>query len=208
MARFAKGFLANIAVLVGIVVGGVIAAALGMMHFDKVAEAAWFAPILPFHFGTPIFEPVLIVTMTLVMIVVDDRIRPACSSRSATSPTSKIDRRALSAGLRMDGLGTVIGGIFNTFPYTSFSQNVGLVGVTGIRSRYVCVAGGAIMIVLGLDPQDGRAGRGPADRGARRRGPGDVRHGRGDRRPHPRRRSTSPATATTSSSSRSRSASG
>ena len=69
IARFAKGFLSNIAVLLGIITGGVIAAALGMMHFDKIAEAAWFAPITPFHFGTPIFEPVLIVTMTLVMIV-------------------------------------------------------------------------------------------------------------------------------------------
>jgi NCS2 family nucleobase:cation symporter-2 len=67
----------------------------------------------------------------------------------------KIDQPALSAGLRMDGLGTILGGIFNTFPYTSFSQNVGLVGVTGIRSRYVCVAGGAIMVVLGLIPKMG-----------------------------------------------------
>lgn len=47
----------------------------------------------------------------------------------------------------------MIGGIFNTFPYTSFSQNVGLVGVTGVRSRFVCVAGGIIMIVLGLLPK-------------------------------------------------------
>jgi NCS2 family nucleobase:cation symporter-2 len=61
----------------------------------------------------------------------------------------------LSAGLRTDGLGTLIGGIFNTFPYTSFSQNVGLVGVTGIKSRFVCVAGGIILIVLGLVPKMG-----------------------------------------------------
>jgi NCS2 family nucleobase:cation symporter-2 len=67
----------------------------------------------------------------------------------------KIDQGQLSAGLRMDGLGTILGGIFNTFPYTSFSQNVGLVGVTGIRSRYVCVAGGVIMVVLGLIPKMG-----------------------------------------------------
>ena len=53
------------------------------------------------------------------------------------------DPAALRPGLRMDGLGTIIGGVFNTFPYTSFSQNVGLVGVTGVRSRYVCVAGGS-----------------------------------------------------------------
>src|SRR5207247_6171418 len=52
-----------------------------------------------------------------------------------------------------DGLGTLIGGIFNTFPYTSFSQNVGLVGVTGVRSRWVCVAGGVILVAFGLFPK-------------------------------------------------------
>jgi NCS2 family nucleobase:cation symporter-2 len=56
-------------------------------------------------------------------------------------------------GLRADGLGTFIGGLFNTFPYTSFSQNVGLVGVTGVRSRHVTVVGGLIMLGLGLLPK-------------------------------------------------------
>ena len=65
----------------------------------------------------------------------------------------KVDNKALTAGLRTDGLGTLIGGLFNTFPYTSFSQNVGLVAVTGVRSRFVCVAGGIILIVLGLLPK-------------------------------------------------------
>jgi len=65
----------------------------------------------------------------------------------------KIGQPALAAGLRTDGLGTLIGGIFNTFPYTSFSQNVGLVGVTGVKSRWVCVAAGVIMVVLGLLPK-------------------------------------------------------
>ncbi|MFT3974608.1 MAG: nucleobase:cation symporter-2 family protein [Amaricoccus sp.] len=153
-ARFAKGFLSNIAVLLGIVVGGVIAAALGMMHFEKVASAAWFAPIRPFHFGVPIFDPVLIATMVLVMIVT--LIESTGMFLALSDITGKkLTQPALSAGLRMDGLGTIIGGIFNTFPYTSFSQNVGLVGVTGIRSRYVCVAGGAIMVVLGLIPKMG-----------------------------------------------------
>jgi uric acid transporter len=63
-----------------------------------------------------------------------------------------VTQESLTRGLRTDGLGTLIGGIFNTFPYTSFSQNVGLVGVTGVRSRWVCVAGGIIFIVMGLIP--------------------------------------------------------
>jgi len=154
IARFAKGFLSNIAVLCGIVVGAVIAAALGMMHYDKIASAEWFALIPPLHFGTPIFDPILILTMTLVMIVV--MIESTGMFLALSDMTGKrITQGNLAAGLRMDGLGTVIGGLFNTFPYTSFSQNVGLVGVTGIRSRFVCVAGGAIMVVLGLTPKMG-----------------------------------------------------
>ena len=66
-----------------------------------------------------------------------------------------LDTKTLSRGLRGDALGTIIGGVFNTFPYTSFSQNVGLVGVTQVRSRYVCVAGGAIMLLLSASPKLG-----------------------------------------------------
>ena len=152
--KYARGFFANISVLLGIIVGGVVAAALGMMHFDKVGDAGWFALITPFHFGLPIFNPIMILTMTLVMIVVMIESTGMFLALGEMCG-KKIERPSLAAGLRTDGLGTVIGGLFNTFPYTSFSQNVGLVGVTGIRSRYVCVAGGAIMIVLGLVPKMG-----------------------------------------------------
>ncbi len=154
IARFGKGFVANISVLLGIVIGAVIAVALGKMGFSKVAEADWFGLITPFHFGTPTFDLVMIVTMVLVMIVV--MIESTGMFLALGDITGKpVTRPMLSAGLRTDGLGTLIGGIFNTFPYTSFSQNVGLVGVTGIKSRFVCVAGGLIMIVLGLVPKMG-----------------------------------------------------
>lgn len=154
IARFARGFLANIAVLVGILVGGILAAALGLMHFEKVAAAAWFAPIRPFHFGTPTFDPIMILTMTMVMLVVMIE-STGMFLALGNMVDQRIDQPRLAAGLRADGVGTLLGGIFNTFPYTSFSQNVGLVAVTGVRSRHVCVAGGAIMIVLGLIPKMG-----------------------------------------------------
>jgi NCS2 family nucleobase:cation symporter-2 len=154
IARFGKGFVANISVLLGIVIGAIIAVALGKMGFSKVAEAEWFGLITPFHFGMPTFDLVMIVTMTLVMIVV--MIESTGMFLALGDMTGKkVDQPMLSAGLRTDGLGTLIGGIFNTFPYTSFSQNVGLVGVTGIKSRFVCVAGGIILIVLGLVPKMG-----------------------------------------------------
>ena len=154
VARFGKGFVANISVLLGIVIGGIVAAALGMMSFAKVGEAAWFGLITPFHFGMPIFDPVMVITMALVMVVV--MIESTGMFLALGDITGrKVDQPMLSAGLRTDGLGTLIGGLFNTFPYTSFSQNVGLVGVTGIKSRFVCVAGGIILIVLGLVPKMG-----------------------------------------------------
>jgi NCS2 family nucleobase:cation symporter-2 len=154
IAKFAKGFVANISVLLGIIIGAAIAVALGKMGFDKVADASWFGLILPFHFGMPTFDLVMILTMTLVMIVV--MIESTGMFLALGDMTDKpVTQPMLSAGLRTDGLGTLIGGIFNTFPYTSFSQNVGLVGVTGIKSRFVCVAGGLILIVLGLVPKMG-----------------------------------------------------
>ena len=152
LVKYGKGFIANIAVLLGIVAGCVLATGLGKMNFDKVAKAHMFDVVTPFAFGMPIFEPVAILTMTLVMIVV--MIESTGMFLALSDLTGKrLMQSELTAGLRTDGLGTLIGGIFNTFPYTSFSQNVGLVGVTGVRSRFVCVAAGLIMIVLGLLPK-------------------------------------------------------
>jgi NCS2 family nucleobase:cation symporter-2 len=152
LVKYTKGFIANISVLLGIVLGCAIAIALGKMTFDKVAKAHWFDVVTPFAFGMPTFDLVMILTMTLVMIVV--MIESTGMFLALSDLTGKkISQPELAAGLRTDGLGTVIGGLFNTFPYTSFSQNVGLVGVTGVKSRWVCVAGGVIMIVLGLLPK-------------------------------------------------------
>jgi uracil-xanthine permease len=141
-------------VLLGIAAGCVVAAGLGQMSFAKVGQARWFELVTPFAFGAPTFAPVAIVTMSLVMIVV--MIESTGMFLALSEMTGKpLDRDDLSRGLRTDGLGTLIGGVFNTFPYTSFSQNVGLVGVTGVKSRFVCVAAGLIMIALGLVPKMG-----------------------------------------------------
>ena len=152
IAKFGRGFIANISVLLGIVAGGIVAALLGKMTFAKVASANWFDVVLPFSFGAPSFDPVLIATMVLVMIVTFIE-STGMFLALADITGRKLTPQSLTAGLRTDGLGTLIGGIFNTFPYTSFSQNIGLVGVTGVRSRFVCVAGGVILIALGLIPK-------------------------------------------------------
>jgi len=152
LIRWGTGFVANVSVLLGIIAGALLASLLGVMHFDKVAAAAWGDIVIPFRFGVPQFHLVPILTMCIVMVVV--MIESLGMFLALGDITGKaIDRDALSRGLRADGIGTLLGGVFNTFPYTSFSQNVGLVGITGVRSRFVTIAGGGIMLVLGLIPK-------------------------------------------------------
>ncbi len=154
ITKFAKGFLANVAVLAGIVIGAIVATAMGFMTYEKVAQADWFDFVMPFEIAKPVFDPILILTMSLVMVVV--MIESVGMFLALGDMTNKeVSRDDLTRGLRTDGLGTLLGGIFNTFPYTSFSQNVGLVAVTGIQSRFVCVAGGFILIILGVLPKLG-----------------------------------------------------
>ncbi len=150
--RFVRGFFANIAVLAGIILGMVICIALGRVSFANIGAQPWFAVVRPFQFGWPTFHFGAVLTMCLVMVVV--MIESLGMFLALSEITGKpVGQKELSDGLRVDGLGTLIGGVFNTFPYTSFSQNVGLVGVTGVRSRFVCVAGGAILLSLGLIPK-------------------------------------------------------
>ncbi|MRI55252.1 purine permease [Methylobacterium sp. DB1607] len=152
ITRYATGFVASASVLIGIALGMILAGFAGLVELDRVAAAPWFDVVRPFAFGWPSFDPVSIVTLCLVMIVVMIESTGMFLALSQIT-ADPVDERRLTRGLRADGLGTVIGGIFNTFPYTSFSQNIGLVGVTGIRSRWVTVAAGFIMLGLGLVPK-------------------------------------------------------
>src|SRR4029077_17497705 len=122
------------------------------VHFEKGAAASWGAIVIPFRFGIPQFHLVSIITMCIVMIVVMiESLGMFLALGEITGKT--VDRGGLTRGLRADGVGTLLGGMFNTFPYTSFSQNVGLVSITGVRSRWVTGTGGGIMLVLGLLPK-------------------------------------------------------
>lgn len=152
VVRFARGFLQNISVLVGIFVGSVVAWALGLVSFAGVGDAALIGVIRPFHFGMPTFHLIPVLTMTLVVLIA------MVESIGLFFSMGEILDRDLSQdqfkrGLRADALGAVIGGVFNAFPYTSYAQNIGLVGITGARSRFICVAGGAILIVLAFFPK-------------------------------------------------------
>ncbi|HDS1754461.1 MULTISPECIES: nucleobase:cation symporter-2 family protein [Pseudomonas] len=150
--RFAKGFIANIAVLLGVLVGFVIAFIRGDIVLDGIAQTPWFSTITPFAFGPPTFDAVAVISMCMVMLVtmVESTGMFLALGSMVDRPTS---RQRLVRGLRADGMGAIVGGVFNAFPYTSFSQNIGLVTMTGVKSRYVCIAGALILIALGLFPK-------------------------------------------------------
>ncbi|WP_292831534.1 nucleobase:cation symporter-2 family protein [Microbacterium sp.] len=153
LERFAPAALARVSVLLGLVVGTLVALLVpGMVDWSGVGDAAWFAVVTPFHFGLPTFEIFSILSMLVVGIVI---MTETTGDMIAVGEIvdKPVARRQLADGLRADGLGTLLGGMFNTFPYTAFAQNVGLVSLTGVRSRYVATMAGGILVVLGLIPK-------------------------------------------------------
>ena len=150
--RVFTGFLATVAVLVGLVAGTLVAWGLGDAHFDAVAGSPWLGVTTPFYFGAPKFALAAIVSMIVVMLIT------AVETTGDVFATGEIVEKRIVRGdiaraLRADGLATTLGGILNSFPYTCFAENVGLVRLTRVKSRYVVAAAGVIMIVLGLLPK-------------------------------------------------------
>lgn len=152
LMRYGRGFFSHISVLIGLVVGYLIAWSLGLVTFEGVAEAPYFGFVKPFHFGMPTFSIVPILTMTMIVIVTLTESIGLFFSMGEILQRD-LTRNQFLRGLRADALGAFIGGIFNTFPYTSFAQNIGLVGLTGVRSRFVTAAAGVILIILALIPK-------------------------------------------------------
>ncbi|GGO36749.1 nucleobase:cation symporter-2 family protein [Deinococcus humi] len=152
LTRFGRGFLSRVAVLLGLVIGTIVAAALGLADFSKVASAQWFGFTAPFHFGTPTFSLVPVLSMLLVMLVV--MVETTADLLAIGEVTEKdVDAGDVARGLRADGLSTALGGVFCAFPFTAFAQNVGLVRFTGIKSRFVVAVAGVILMLLGFLPK-------------------------------------------------------
>jgi uric acid transporter len=150
--KFASGFLQNMAVLIGIAAGYVATIALGWTDFSGIQNEPLLRIVLPLQFGVPQFYLVPCLTMCLVMTIVFIEATGMFLALGAMTGR-EVGAEDVKRGLRADSIGTIIGAIFNTFPYVSYSQNIGLVGVTGVYSRWVCVAGGIIMLGLGLVPK-------------------------------------------------------
>jgi OHCU decarboxylase len=160
ITRFARGFLQTVAVLAGLVIGTAVAAFVSngsggkVAEFHSVGDADWVGFTGPFHFGLPKFAIVPILLMIVVMLItaVETTGDVYATGQIVEKPIAKSD---IAAALRADGLATFLGGVMNSFPYTCFAENVGLVRLTRVKSRWVVATAGGIMILLGLLPKAG-----------------------------------------------------
>lgn len=154
LQRIFRGFVATIAVLIGLVGGTLVAWLLGDAAFTEVSSSSWLGVTTPFYFGIPKFSLVAIISMIIVMMITAVETTGDVFA-TAEIVEKRVDSTDVTRALRADGLATVIGGVLNSFPYTCFAENVGLVRLTRVKSRYVVATAGLFMIILGLLPKAG-----------------------------------------------------
>lgn len=150
--RFTTGFMRSVSVLAGLIVGTIAASFMGKVDFSGVRDEAWVHVPHFFYFGMPTFDLTAILTMFLVLLV---GIVESTGVYFAVSDICKeeVTEKDLAGGYRAEGLAITLGGLFNAFPYTAYSQNVGLLQLSGIRTKSVVFAASGILIVLGLIPK-------------------------------------------------------
>ncbi|HEP1961153.1 nucleobase:cation symporter-2 family protein [Streptococcus pyogenes] len=152
--KFTKGFVKSISILIGLVVGTLVSAMMGLVDTTPVVEASWIHVPTPFYFGMPTFEITSIVMMCIiatVSMVESTGVYLALSDLT----NDQLDEKRLRNGYRSEGIAVFLGGLFNTFPYTGFSQNVGLVQISGIKTRRPIYYAAGILVVIGLLPKFG-----------------------------------------------------
>lgn len=147
-----RGFVSSIAVLLGLAAGAVAAALLGKLDLGAARSEPWIALTTPFWFGPPRFELTAALTLCLVgliCMVESTGVFYAVSRMAGFEPGAA----ALRRGLRAEGVAVLLGACLNSFPYTTFSQNAGLVGMSRVYSRHVVAVAGVLLCLLGLLPR-------------------------------------------------------
>lgn len=152
--KFTKGFVKSISILIGLVAGTLVSAMMGLVDTTPVVEASWIHVPTPFYFGMPTFEITSIVMMCIIATV--SMIESTGVYLALSDLTNdQLDEKRLRNGYRSEGIAVFLGGLFNTFPYTGFSQNVGLVQISGIKTRRPIYYAAGILVVIGLLPKFG-----------------------------------------------------
>lgn len=150
--KYLKGIWNSAAILFAIVIGTILAMFFGMADFSAVSSADWFSINFPLKFGVPTFDPSAVLSMILIMLVLmTESVGNMIAIHEMTD--KEVTEENIKKGLKADGISTLFAGFFNTFPITPFAQNTGLVGLTGIKSRFVAVYAGIILLALSFVPK-------------------------------------------------------
>lgn len=155
LSKMGNATISRLSILLAMVIGTFIAWALGMTDFSRVSEGSMVALPEIFHFGMPIFS--LAATLSMFIVIMVTLVETSADILAVGEILgTKVDSRRLANGLRADMLSSILSPVVGSFTQSAFAQNVGLVAVTGVKSRYVVATGGLILITLGLLPVMGR----------------------------------------------------
>lgn len=155
LSKLGNAVVSRLSILLAMVIATGVAAVLGMADFSKVGTGPIAAFPQPFAFGPPVFEPAAVISMFIVVLVILTETTADILAVGEIAGT-KVDSKRIANGLRADMLSSAVAPVFNSFTQSAFAQNVGLVAVTGIKSRFAVAAGGVVLLMLGLLPVLGR----------------------------------------------------
>ena len=151
--RYGKGIFSSAAVIIGLAFGYLISYPLGLLNFDPIANAGWIAIPTPFKYGIAFSLSAVIPFVTAYLVTTIETV--GCLMAIGEASGKDLTMEDVSSGVLADGVGSFIAGFFNAGPNTSFSQNVGLIPMTKVASRFVVIIAGVILVLLGLFPKVG-----------------------------------------------------
>ena len=149
--RSKKGIISSASILIGMVIGYIVCIPLGMVDFNEVKEASWISIPRIFEYGVTFDFKALIAFLPAYFVTTIETV--GCLKAVGESSNIEMKEEQIGAGVLADGVGSIIGGIVGSFPNTSFSQNVGVISLTKVASKYVAVMAGIILVTLGFLPK-------------------------------------------------------
>lgn len=155
LSKVKNATISRLSILFSLIIGTIIAAIFGKADFSQVPNGPIAGIPTPFEFGLPQFQVAPIISMMIVILVIMTETTADIIAIGEVVGT-KVDSKRIAAGLRADMLSSAISPFFNSFSQSAFAQNVGLVAITKVKSRWVVAAGGVVLLVLGLFPILGR----------------------------------------------------
>ncbi|EJE7234819.1 purine permease [Clostridium sporogenes] len=149
--HYGKGLVSSASILIGMVVGYIICIPLGMVNFSSVSQASWVSLPKIFGYGITFNLQVLLPFIPAYFVTIIGTV--GCLKAITEVSGIKADEKPITAGVLSDGVGSMLAGFFGALPNTSFSQNIGLIPLTKVASRYVTMMAGILLVILGLFPK-------------------------------------------------------